>query len=211
MSQIRLGLFDLFGYIIPGIAQMILVGLALNLINLAQLQALLAALTLESSIAYIFLGYVIGFVTEGMAVFYVANILDRVRGKLNERVLTRFKKFHPETKIKNYDINFIYAFADVNSPKSVEKADTFFAMGSLARNLSFSFLLFGIISLVRNIVVGNVIWSYIVSIASLLFSLYLVFQADKFRDSSHKHLLNIYYIVSEVNNKDDNKSQKKTR
>jgi len=213
MGQIRLGLFDLFSYIIPGIAQIVLMGLALNIIDVAQLQVLITTLTLESLIAYIFLGYIAGFITEGIAVRYVAVILDKVKGKLNDRVLARLKEFHPETKIKNYDINFIYSFAEVNSPKSTEKADTFFAMGSLARNLSFAFLLFGVTSLIRTIVLGNtVIWSYVISIISILLSLYLVFQADEFRASSHKHLLNIYYVVSEVNNKDDgNKSRLKKK
>jgi hypothetical protein len=182
MGQIRLGLFDLFSYIIPGIAIIIFMGLAVHLLDIAQLQMLFASLTLESAVVYIFLGYVVGFITEGMAIRYVSLILDRVKGNVGERVLAKFKEAHPETKIKNFDINYVYSFVEVNSPKSIEKADTFFALGSLARNLSFAFLLFGVTSLVRYIILGNtVLWLYGISFLSIVLSLYLVFQADNFR------------------------------
>jgi hypothetical protein len=204
MSQLKLGLFDFFSYIIPGVTHIVLMGLALDFVHMAQLQALITSLTWESSIAYIIVGYVIGFIAEGMAIRYVAVILDRVRGKLNDRVLATLRNAHPETNIRSYDFNFIYAFAELNSPQSVEKADSFFAMGSLARNLSFAFLLFGVVTFVRNLMIGNTfIWAYGVSIISILLSLYLVFQADNFRSRSHRHLLNIYYVASQVNKKDN--------
>ncbi len=199
MSQIRLGLFDLFGYIIPGIVIIIFMGLALNVVDIAQLQALVSGLTLVSSIAYIFLGYVVGFITEGLAIRYVSLILDRVRGDLGNRVFIKFSEIHPDAKLKNFDINYIYSFVAVNSPGSIEKADTFFALGSLARNLSFAFLLFGATSLVRYIILGNtILWLYGISILALLLSIYLVFQADNFRGRSHRHLLNIYYVINEA-------------
>lgn len=204
MGQIRLGLFDLFSYIIPGIAIIIFLGLAVNLLDIAQLQTLFATLTLESSIAYLFLGYIVGFIAEGMAIRYVSLILDRVKGNVGDRVLAKFKEAHPESKIKTFDINFVYSFVEVNSPHSIEKADTFFALGSLARNLSFAFLLFGITSFVRYTISGNsALWLYGISFLSILLSLYLVFQADNFRARSHRHLLNIYSIISEVNSKSD--------
>jgi hypothetical protein len=209
MSQLKLGLFDFFSYIIPGLAHIILMGLALDLIDVTQIQTLITTLTWESSIAYIVLAYVVGFITEGMAIRYVAAILDRVRGKLSDRVFIRLKEAHPETKMTSYDFNFIYSFAELNSPQSVEKADSFFAMGSLARNLSFAFLLFGMVTLVRYIIMGTtLIWSYGVSIISILLSLYLVFQADNFRARSHRHLLSIYYVASEANKKDNDDKSK---
>ncbi len=199
MSQIRLGLFDLFSYIIPGIAIIIFMGLALNVVDIVQLQALVSGLTLVSSIAYIFLGYVVGFITEGLAIRYVSLILDRMRGDLGNRVFTKFSEIHPEAKVKNFDINYIYSFVAVNSPDSIEKADTFFALGSLARNLSFAFLLFGATSLVRYIILGNtILWFYGISMLAILLSIYLVFQADNFRGRSHRHLLNIYYVITEA-------------
>jgi hypothetical protein len=214
MGQIRLGLFDLFSYIIPGIAIIIFMGLAVHLLDIAQLQMLFASLTLESAVVYIFLGYVVGFIAEGIAIRYVSLILDRVKGNVGERVLAKFKEAHPETKIKNFDINYVYSFVEVNSPKSIEKADTFFALGSLARNLSFAFLLFGVTSLVRYIILGNtVLWLYGISFLSIVLSLYLVFQADNFRTRSHRHLLNVYSVISETNIKsleNDGKLKKKS-
>jgi len=201
MNQIRLGLFDIFGYLIPGVAHLILISLALGFIgSIPQLIMIIYALSLNAVLAYAFLGYVIGFIFEGIAIRYVSIILDNILGRLNDRVIKQFRSFHPESKIKSYDINMIYAYSDVNLSTSLEKADTFFAMGSLARNLSFAFLVFAILTIVRAIIQWNITnWFYVCLAApsAIVLSVYLVFQADRFRKSSHIHLLNTYYVITE--------------
>ena len=75
-----------------------------------------------------------------------------IKGNFQNRVIENFKKENPDAKIDEYRFPYMYAFADVYSPISREKADNFSALAKMARNLSFGFLIFAILTIIYNFI-----------------------------------------------------------
>jgi len=210
MNSIRLGVYDIFSFIIPGIVYIILISFSLNLVTPEQFMNTIFSLSVYSLLGCFFLAYLVGFAFENLATKYCNSIIRIIKGKLKSRLIEEFNENHPDAKIKDYIFSFIYAFADIYSPASREKADNFSALSKMSRNLSLGFLLFIPLTLIYSFLHFNQI-SWLLSIfkivAAILISLIFLFHADRYDANSHRHLLNTYYIVS----KDRKKSILRTR
>lgn len=200
MNNFRLGVFDLFSYIVPGLFYIILVALSLNILNMDQLIKGISSISFFSFLAFLLAGYLIGFAFDGIASKYYKITIRIIRGELEIRVLEHFKKENPDSKIDEYNFGFIYAFADVYSPDSREKADQFSALANMSRNLSLCFLCYAIITLADSLFhISTLNWIFVPLrlIGAVFVSYIFLSHADRFRSWSHIHLLYSYYIVSE--------------
>jgi len=200
MNNFRLGVFDIFGYIVPGLFHIVLAILALNIVDLEQLNKTISALSIYSVLTYSFLAYVIGFTTDAIAAPYLPFFMERIRGSLKDKVLQTFKEENPDSIIEKYHFGFIYAFADVKAPNTRAKADIFSAMSSMARNISLAFLLYGVLSIGYAIAnYGKTIWLHAIAklLIAVIISILLLYRAYSFRSWSHGHLLNVYSILTE--------------
>ena len=103
MNSFRLGVFDIFAYIIPGIVYLILISLALNIITPEQFTNKISSLTIYSMLGYFFLAYLLGFAFETIASKYCNFFIRLIKGNFKNRVIERFNSDNPETKLKDYN------------------------------------------------------------------------------------------------------------
>jgi len=212
MNSIRLGVFDIFAYIVPGIVYIVLISLALNFITPEQLINEILSLSLYSLLGYFFLGYLISFALENISSRYFYFTVELIKGNSQSRVIEKFKKENPDAKINEYRYPYTYAFVDVYSPISREKADNFSALAKMARNLSFGFLIFAILTILFSFIhFSQVNWLRMLLkvLIALIISIIFSFNADRYNLYFHIYLLNTYHIISK--NADKIESPKKPK
>ena len=183
---------------VPGVCYLIMVPWALKWVAPFQFIDSFSNLTIYSTVAYAFLAYLIGFISDSIAIVIVLFITDRIRGDHRARVLAEFMKENTETEITDYHFSTIYSFVDIKAPNAREKADMFSAMSGLARNLSLAFLLLSILILCTAVVEfqnGYLVHEFAASACSFVVSCVLMLRADTFRKWSHSHLLNSFSLL----------------
>jgi len=203
MNNFRLGLFDIFGYTIPGFCYLVLISLSINLYSLNQILNLISSLTTVQFFACFFVSFLIGFFFDGFALKYVTVVMDKInKGKLKDRVLDNFRVENPNARIDNYYFAFIYAFADIVSQNTREKADSLIALSNMSRNLSLGFLVYAMISLFHGLIYlckTNWLLLSIKIILAIIISYTFLSYADRLKFISHSHLLNAYFIILKKN------------
>ncbi|MCG3150558.1 MAG: hypothetical protein PCFJNLEI_04044 [Verrucomicrobiae bacterium] len=195
MNNIRLTVFDIFSYLIPGLSYLLLIPYALDFGSCPELFYVLRHLSTFSLLAIAVIAYMTGFVSDAIAEAFISRITDKVLGDLKTRVLTNFNTDNPRDALPEYHFASIYSYADVYVPRARDKADQMSAMKGLASNLSLSFMSFalaaGIYSL-TSVSQMHLLKTIIEIIAALIISAILMYRADTFKRWSHTHLLNAY-------------------
>ena len=199
MDNLRLTVFDIFSYTVPGLCYLILISLGLGKTNTSELVNIISGLSIYSFFAYCFIAYLLGFTLDTVAGGITVKIIEVIRGKLKERVLSNFLRENPDSKITEYHFSKIYSFADIKEEKSREKADQYSAMSGLARNLSLAFLIYALITFCHALVYSEdhqwkvFLFKFVVGITV---SAILMWKSDTFRQWSHGHLLTIYHYYN---------------
>ena len=195
MDSLRLTVFDIFSYTVPGLCYIILIFLGLDKTNISELNKIISGLSIYSFFAYCFIAYLIGFTLDTVAGGLITKIVEVFKGNLKERVLSDFLRENPESKITGYHFSKIYSFADIKKEKARDKADQYSAMSGLARNLSLAFLIYTLLTFCHFLFcVENHQWKlFILKIFfGITTSTILMLKSDTFRRWSHGHLLTIY-------------------
>jgi len=214
MNSFRLGVFDIFAYIIPGIVYIVLISLSINLITFEELINKTESLSIYSMLAYFFVAYLIGFALENIAAKYCSIINDLLKGKLKNRIIEKFNKNNPDAEIDDYNFDFLYAFTDIYSSVSRDKSDNFSALAKMSRNLSLVFFLFMIFTLLFNLINFSQIDWFVLPlkfIIGITISVIFLYHADRYQRYSLEHLLNTYYIISKNIDKIESSKKPKDR
>ena len=202
MNNIRLTVFDIFSYTVPGFCYIILFAFGLEKIDLNSFVETTSKLSIYTILAYSLLSYIIGFIFDVFADKIIIKLIDLLQGDLKERVLSEFNRENPQFALTEYHFSKLYSSIDVQVSKAREKVDQYSAMSGLARNLSLAFLTFTFTSISFTIIhFYNIQWSlFIIKILTgFAISLVLMLQTDTFRRWSHYHLLCDFYIVKKTN------------
>ena len=136
MNKIRLGVFDVFSYIIPGIFYSFVFLSSLNIFPTNEIIRYISSASVNLFFTYLLVAYIIGFVFDWFASKYFKIIYEKSEKR---KVIEHFKNENPDSNISNYYFGFIYAFAEVNCPNNRNKADHFSSLRNMSRNLSFCF------------------------------------------------------------------------
>ncbi|KAA3612644.1 MAG: hypothetical protein DWQ05_18515 [Calditrichaeota bacterium] len=206
MKNFRFGAFEIFGYLVPGLMYWALILLAINRFSLASLFEKVSTFNFYNILAIFFFAHLTTLSLETVAGRFQKFTIKMIkRSTRQKRVIDIFKNENPEAKsdpkIDDYKFGFLYTFAEVCSPQTREKADTFSAMGNMAINLGFGLFLFAVINTFYWFLNFDfTLWPIMIFefISSLLFSIILLLRAEDFKSYSHSHLLNAYYIITQV-------------
>lgn len=139
MNNFRLGVFEVFSYITPGLFYMLLIPLSMNILGKSRLINdifINKDIPFYSIFALFFVAYLIGFLFDWFAYKYYQLIFGKSH---KNKVIKHFNNENPDSKITDYNFGYIYAYAEVHCPNSREKADQFSALSNMSRNLSFCF------------------------------------------------------------------------
>ena len=197
MQFIRLGVFDFFGRIIPGVFCLTLILLSTNYQNFEQLLHRISSLSISSLIIFIIFLYIFGFVLDTIGSYYQSFIGKLLFGDVKTKVIEKFKKENPDLKIEGYNIQFLDSHTEINSPRINEREDSFRAMGLMSRNLSLSIIIYALIAIVNGILnfENNNLFLIIIKVLSSFFLSYLLLlRSIQIRQSGDEYLLYSYYI-----------------
>jgi hypothetical protein len=196
MNNIKMTVFDIFSFLIPGMNYLLLFVLSLNYIPLNMLFEKISQLSFYSILIIILISYVIGFALYFIASKYLTIFIKIFRKKtLKNRVLDEFNNSLKGIIINDYDYGRLYSFCAIKCVASRDKADDFSALGKMARNLSLGFFIFFVITLMMIFFNSDfILWVFIAKIiVSLFLSIILLLRADDFKSYSHGELLYSYY------------------
>ena len=197
MDNIKLSIFDIFSYIVPGIVYFFLAYYSVNYINFDLLFVFLQNLSISSIFVYGFISYLIGFSMDTIAAGTM-EVLEYFFGDFNVFIIEGFKKQNQKCFIDNYHFSEIYSYADLKAPQIREKTDQYSAMSGLARNLSLAFLLFVVVNIFyETFFSSSHDWPQLIMrwVAGTGISFVLMLKAYIFRKWSHYHLLHIYHML----------------
>ena len=187
MNSIKLSLFDIFGYTLPGL--FILIGILI--LSDKSLQSLVDAINvfkninLPIGILIILIAYVLGFSFDSPGSWYYYKIGCKIFKDPKKETRSRFN-FNRE---KEHEM---LVMVRDKSPINNEMLQTWKLLKTMSHNLSFSFLLIVIISLVKILffIVKNPIEWYILSGFCFILSIILLYRAIVFESWFYNHLVN---------------------
>jgi hypothetical protein len=212
MDNLRLTVFDIFSYMIPGLCYLVLLSWLVGKVDLSEVRKTISELSVFSALAYSFLSYLLGFVSDAISSLTILPLTDKIVGDLRGRVLREFRRENRCPEQEEYHFSTVYSFVDAKAPHVREKADQFSAMSGMARNLSLVFLIYGLSvawSGIRS--PGTIGWSLTLRMSfAMVISFLLVRRADMFRRWSHTHLLNVYVLLADQLEKTEMEEPKRT-
>ena len=202
MGNIRLTVFDIFSYLVPGFSYIVII-VCLNCnFNLEELISLTDNINFITIGIYSFFSYLIGFISDAVASFLIPSIIDLFKGDFKTRIIQEFNREYPDSNMQTYHYAHVYAYVNNFANPVREKVDQFSAMSGLARNLSLTLLVFVIVVLyytINNWEIVNFLKISLILILSLIISVVLMFKSDTFKRWSHAHLLHVYYLLTNNN------------
>jgi|GEM_PF-3846820 len=197
MDNLRLTVFDVFSYILPGVCMLVSVLWGINRITISDLSNLIANMNINIILFYIFVSYLLGFVVDAFSIVSIYKITDKILGKFSNRIIKEHNNKNSDNLIDEYHFSKIYSFSEIKHKDAREKADQFLAMSGLARNLCFTFIITVLVIIIKNMLAFSYInWLNMIGqlVSFFALSYLLMIRADIFRRWAHSHLLDIYVL-----------------
>ncbi|MDX1941907.1 MAG: hypothetical protein SFU99_15200 [Saprospiraceae bacterium] len=169
MEKIRLGIFDVFGQIVPGLLQLIaLIILANNnILNLSDAVDAFSQITTNQILLSILASFILSFSINSAAYFLYKNVGKRI-----------FKRPLMDYTDYKSDIILVREF----SPKNLSYIDEWTAKSAMSYNLSLGFLILLGASFYKLIIFGFSIGWILISLFSIVVSFILLKKAVLFQD-----------------------------
>ena len=186
MESIKVSLFDIFAYTLPGL--FVLVGILIladeSIKNIVDLTIMLNNLGIGSSAMAVLTAFVIGFAVDSLG-----NLYYRFSCKIGENPMEDTRKEFNIDRQKDLQLQQIVRD---KSPSVNALLQTWRLLKSVSRNLAFTFLLLTIITLLKTnfFVVGNSIEWYLLSGGCFVLSLILTGRAKRFDKWFYQDLFN---------------------
>lgn len=196
MNNIRLTVFDIFSYMIPGLCYLFLFFGFIDITDISNIKKMISDISILQAVSYSLLSYLIGFISDTIAQLTILPLTDKIRGNIRNRVLDKYLKENNLPQ-EGYHFSSLYSFIDAKAPHVREKVDQFSAMSGMARNLSLAFLVYSIVMIIIVLINSEITgdFSILRLFSAVIISFLLVIRADKFRQWSHIHLLNVYVLL----------------
>ncbi len=94
MGNIRLTIFDIFSYIFPGICYLIIFYLYFINQNITTLYPIILNLKFNSSVVFLFIAYLVGFIMDSISGRIIPYITDMFQRDFKDRVLDELSLKH---------------------------------------------------------------------------------------------------------------------
>lgn len=198
MNSIRLTVFDVFSYILPGFYFLFIFFIVLYDFNFLLLYHMFLGIGFLKLFLFLLCSYFLGFVMDPLSNFMAIKFVALFRGKLKDRVIEKcngYKGLYDVPIVLNYQFSHIYSYVDYYSSQVRLKVDQLSAMSGLARNMAMSTLLSSLLIIYYYYINQVNVFLVFFSIVEILVSIMLFFRSDTFRYWSHLHLLNGFIVI----------------
>lgn len=177
--SISLGLYDLFGNIIPGLLFLYVLNEFMRMLGFAGISLSQTENTAQL-LGIVFIGYVLGHIFNTITYRYWFKLWVRTNDR--DYSLERLRKNYPAETIKfnAVDSDFLVAIIQHFDLKVAEKIETSRANTVLLRNVSFGFCLLGLLYVGKLIVEGFSAISVVILVASCIASWRTLYRAREF-------------------------------